>query len=78
MLSALNEVEDKIRGLEYGADDYLAKPFKTAELEAADIHGNKWINNVEKETAKLTALNNSLLALTRTGLIEKSQVDDSC
>lgn len=34
MLSALNEVEDKIRGLDYGADDYLAKPFKTAELVA--------------------------------------------
>ena len=34
MLSALNEVEDKIKGLERGADDYLAKPFKTAELIA--------------------------------------------
>ena len=34
MLSALNEVEDKIKGLEYGADDYLAKPFKNAELIA--------------------------------------------
>ena len=34
MLSALNEVEDEIKGLEYGADDYLAKPFKTAELIA--------------------------------------------
>lgn len=34
MLSALAEVEDKIKGLEYGADDYLAKPFKTAELIA--------------------------------------------
>ena len=34
MLSALNEIEDKIKGLEYGADDYLAKPFKTAELVA--------------------------------------------
>ena len=34
MLSALNEVEDKIKGLENGADDYLAKPFKTAELIA--------------------------------------------
>ena len=34
MLSALNEVEDKIRGLEDGADDYLSKPFKTAELIA--------------------------------------------
>ena len=34
MLSALNEVEDKIKGLDTGADDYLAKPFKTAELIA--------------------------------------------
>ena len=34
MLSALNEVEDKVRGLDYGADDYLAKPFKSSELIA--------------------------------------------
>lgn len=34
MLSALGEVEDKVKGLEIGADDYLAKPFKTAELVA--------------------------------------------
>lgn len=34
MLSALSEVEDKVKALETGADDYLAKPFKTAELIA--------------------------------------------
>lgn len=34
MLSALSEVEDKVSGLNAGADDYLAKPFKTAELVA--------------------------------------------
>lgn len=34
MLSALSEVEDKVKGLEIGADDYLAKPFKTKELIA--------------------------------------------
>lgn len=34
MLSALSEVEDKVKGLDSGADDYLAKPFKTAELIA--------------------------------------------
>lgn len=34
MLSALSEVETKISNLEHGADDYLAKPFKTAELIA--------------------------------------------
>ena len=32
MLSALSEVETKISHLDHGADDYLAKPFKTAEL----------------------------------------------
>ena len=34
ILSALGEVEDKVKGLEIGADDYLAKPFKTSELIA--------------------------------------------
>lgn len=34
MLSALSEVESKISHLDHGADDYLAKPFKTAELVA--------------------------------------------
>lgn len=34
MLSALSEVETKIGHLDKGADDYLAKPFKTAELVA--------------------------------------------
>lgn len=34
MLSALSQVDDKVKALEAGADDYLAKPFKTAELIA--------------------------------------------
>ena len=34
MLSALSEVETKVSHLDHGADDYLAKPFKTAELVA--------------------------------------------
>ncbi|MDO4398798.1 MAG: HAMP domain-containing sensor histidine kinase [Candidatus Saccharibacteria bacterium] len=40
-----------------------------ANLEAADIKDNKWISNVEKETAKLTELNGELLSLARTDLI---------
>ena len=34
MLSALSEVETKVGHLDRGADDYLAKPFKTVELVA--------------------------------------------
>jgi DNA-binding response OmpR family regulator len=34
MLTALNSVEDKVEGLNLGADDYLAKPFAFDELVA--------------------------------------------
>lgn len=34
LLTAKAEVEDKVAGLDYGADDYLTKPFETAELLA--------------------------------------------
>ncbi|MDA0238705.1 MAG: response regulator transcription factor [Proteobacteria bacterium] len=32
MLTAMSEVDDRIRGLEQGADDYLVKPFEPREL----------------------------------------------
>ena len=34
MLTAREEEEERIRGLEYGADDYISKPFSPAELIA--------------------------------------------
>jgi DNA-binding response OmpR family regulator len=34
LVSALDQVADKIRGLDMGADDYLTKPFDTDELMA--------------------------------------------
>lgn len=34
MLTALDDVADKIKGLDQGADDYLSKPFHTGELLA--------------------------------------------
>lgn len=65
MLSALNEVEDKIKGLEHGADDYLAKPFKTAELIArlkalARRPALIAIENLEFEDLKLDLQNRTL------------------
>jgi two-component system alkaline phosphatase synthesis response regulator PhoP len=34
ILTALSEIEDRVKGLNYGADDYLPKPFSWPELEA--------------------------------------------
>src|SRR5204862_7802498 len=34
MLTALDAVDDRVRGLEAGADDYLTKPFAARELVA--------------------------------------------
>jgi two-component system, OmpR family, phosphate regulon response regulator OmpR len=45
MLTALGETENRIRGLEAGADDYLAKPFEPRELILR-------INNILKRATK--------------------------
>lgn len=34
LLTAKDEISDKVKGLDYGADDYLTKPFATDELLA--------------------------------------------
>ena len=34
ILTALDGVDDRVRGLDLGADDYMAKPFELVELEA--------------------------------------------
>lgn len=34
LLSAKTSVEDRIKGLEYGADDYITKPFSSSYLKA--------------------------------------------
>ena len=46
-----------------------------ANLEAADIRGNKWIRNVERETEKLTTLNGKLLTLARTDLVRERKTE---
>ncbi|GKV56617.1 DNA-binding response regulator [Sporosarcina sp. NCCP-2222] len=43
MISARKEDEDKVEGLDTGADDYLAKPFSLAELKArVASHLRRW------------------------------------
>jgi two-component system OmpR family response regulator len=34
ILTALDDTQNRVKGLDLGADDYLAKPFELAELEA--------------------------------------------
>ena len=57
ILSARGEVEDKVEGLDAGANDYLAKPFHLAELDTR---------------SRTAAVNGQPLTLTRkeTGILE--------
>jgi two-component system alkaline phosphatase synthesis response regulator PhoP len=34
MLTAKGEIDDKVEGIEAGADDYITKPFNLDELKA--------------------------------------------
>ena len=73
MLSALSEVESKIQHLDKGADDYLAKPFKTAELIArikAILRRPNNINNQQITFGDLV-LDENTMTLNGAGLTAK-------
>ena len=56
LLTALASVEDKVKGLDSGADDYLAKPFAMAELMArvrSLIRRNTDVKSAELSVADL-------------------------
>ncbi len=76
IISAKNSIDDRIAGLNLGADDYLSKPFHLSELSARisavirrrRFEGNKIIvlNEIAIDTvAKVVAIQNVGLDLTR-------------
>lgn len=63
MLTARSEEQDKISGLEMGADDYLTKPFSPGELIARI---NAVLRRIQRESRQLEQ---DLLRLERGGLL---------
>jgi two-component system phosphate regulon response regulator OmpR len=70
LLTAKGEVEDRIKGLELGADDYIGKPFEPKELLLRikniinknikiDLNSNHYVGKAEIDLNKMTVnLNN--------------------
>lgn len=63
MLTAKGEDMDKILGLEFGADDYMTKPFNIMELKArmkAIIRRNTFVSNKKEQEENTTILTDDL------------------
>jgi signal transduction histidine kinase len=68
MVTALNALEDKVRGLELGADDFLTKPINRTELLAkvrSILRVKRLQDQVEEQRRKLEAANRELLLTQR-------------
>ena len=76
IVSAKNSLDDRIQGLDLGADDYLTKPFHLPELNARlraiyrrnALDGDNTVsfNEIELNTTSMEArVNNTLLELTK-------------
>jgi len=69
MLTALDSYDDKIRGLDSGADDYLTKPFNTGELLARVRSLLRRSNDIKTNILRIAdlELNTETRTVTRSG-----------
>lgn len=76
ILSALGEVDDRVKGLRSGGDDYLIKPFAFAELLArAEILARRSHGGASAEETILSAGNLTLNLLSRKVTCGKTEID---
>jgi DNA-binding response OmpR family regulator len=80
IISAKNSVDDKIKGLQVGADDYLAKPFHLSELAARiySVIRRKYFGNVnivEQNELKIDLLAKTVVVNNKDVLLTRKEFD---
>ncbi|MDA7026420.1 response regulator transcription factor [Bacillus sp. CLL-7-23] len=75
MLTAKNQMNDKIIGLQLGADDYMTKPFNSIELSLRIKNLLKRIHQVQEKTmSPLTAGSLTILETERKVLVHDKEI----
>ena len=76
ILSALGEVDDRVKGLRSGGDDYMVKPFAFAELLARiEVLSRRQDNGTDGENTVLSAGDLDLNLLSRKVTREGKEID---
>lgn len=76
ILSALGDVDDKVKGLRAGGDDYLVKPFAFTELLArVEVLGRRQNPNFKSDTTTLSVANIEVDLLSRKVKIGANKVE---
>lgn len=75
ILSALGEVDDRVRGLEAGGDDYLTKPFAFSELKARLEALMRRSQSTEMPVTRLDVADLSMDLLGRSVMRGKLEID---